>query len=74
MTAPYFLEYKEIDAAIKALKKVIVEKKLKITVVFAAVWKSTSASGGTSTTPSSRRRVDGVKDDATIQHERALKF
>ena len=45
VTAPYFLEYKEIDAAIKALKKVIVEKKLKITVVFAAVWKSTSASG-----------------------------
>ena len=26
------------------------------------------------TTPSSRRRVDGVEDDATIQHERAVKF
>jgi len=25
-------------------------------------------------TPSSRRRVDGVEDDAMIQHERALKF
>ena len=25
-------------------------------------------------TPSSRRRVDGVEDDATIQHERAIKF
>ena len=25
-------------------------------------------------TPSSRRRVDGVKDDATIQHEHAVKF
>ena len=25
-------------------------------------------------TPSSRRRVDGVEDDATIQHERAVKF
>ena len=24
--------------------------------------------------PSSRRRVDGVEDDATIQHERAVKF
>ena len=45
VTAPYFLEYKEIEAAIKALKKVIVEKKLQITVVFAAVWNSTSASG-----------------------------
>ena len=26
------------------------------------------------TTLSSRRRVDGVEDDATIQHERAVKF
>ena len=26
------------------------------------------------TTPSSRRRVDGVDDDAMIQHERAVKF
>ena len=25
-------------------------------------------------TPSSKRRVDGVEDDATIQHERAVKF
>ena len=25
-------------------------------------------------TPSSRRRVDGVEVDATIQHERAVKF
>ena len=25
-------------------------------------------------TPSSRRRVDGVEDDAMIQHERAVKF
>ena len=25
-------------------------------------------------TPSSRRRVDGVEEDATIQHERAVKF
>ena len=40
-----------------------------------AVWKSTSASGarcGTSiATPSSRRRADGVEDNAMIQHERA---
>ncbi len=34
------------------------------------VWKSTSVSGA----PSSRRRVDGVEDDAMIQHERAIKF
>ena len=53
------------------------------------VWKSTSASGarrwrgcpgsverrGTGiATPSSRRRVDCVEDDAAIQHERAVKF
>ena len=53
------------------------------------VWKSTSASGarrwrgrpgsverrGTGiATPSSRRRVDGVEDDAMIQHECAVKF
>ena len=25
-------------------------------------------------TPSNRRRVDGVEDDAMIQHERAVKF
>ena len=25
-------------------------------------------------TPSSRRRVDGVEDDAMLQHERAVKF
>ena len=31
-----------------------------------AVWKSTSASG--------EHRVDGVEDDAMIQHERAVKF
>ena len=37
-----------------------------------AVWKSTSASGVN--TPSSRHRVDGVEDDAMIQHERAVKF
>ena len=30
-----------------------------------AVWKSKT---------SSRRRVDGLEDDATIQHERAVKF
>jgi hypothetical protein len=45
VTAPYFLEYKEIEAAIKALKKVIDKKNLNINVVFAAVWKSTSVSG-----------------------------
>ena len=52
-----------------------------------AVWKSTSATrrrrgrpgsverrGTGITTPSSRRRVDGVEDDAMIQHERAVKF
>ena len=40
-----------------------------------AVWKSTSVSCTTSTTTlSSRLRVDGVEDDATIQHERAVKF
>ena len=33
------------------------------------VWKSTGTA-----TPSSRRRVDGVEVDATIQHERAVKF
>ena len=32
------------------------------------VWKSTSATGA------SRRRVDGVEIDATIQHERTVKF
>ena len=52
---------------------------------FGPVWKSTSVSGaltrptgsverrGTGiATPSSRRRVDGVEDDAMIQHERAV--
>ena len=51
-----------------------------------AAWESTRASGarcragsverrGTDTaTPSSRRRVDGVEEDATIQHERAVKL
>ena len=41
-----------------------------------SVWKSTSVSGarGTGIAPSSRRRVDGVEDDAMIQHERAVKF
>ena len=34
-----------------------------------AVWKRTGIA-----TPSSRRRVDGVEDDAAIQHERAVKF
>ena len=45
------------------------------------MWKSTSASGGSVerrgtgiATPSSRHRVDGVEVDATIQHERAVKF
>ena len=38
------------------------------------VWKSTSASGAGTATPSSRRRVDGVEDDAMIQHKRAVKF
>mgnify|MGYP001196232115 CR=1 FL=1 len=51
-------------------------------------WKSTSAisrrwrgrpgsverRGTSTTTPSSRRRVDGVEDDATIQHECTVKF
>ena len=36
--------------------------------------KSTSAPGARIATPSSRRRVDGVEDDALIQHERAVKF
>ena len=53
----------------------------------APVWKSTSVTGarhrrpgsverrGTGiATPSSRRCVDGVEDDAMIQHERAVKF
>jgi hypothetical protein len=35
---------------------------------------STSVSGAGTTTPSSRRRVDGVEVDAPIQHERAGKF
>ena len=49
-----------------------------------AVWKSTSASGAPDnsslshfsmmTPPSSRRRVDGVEDDAMIQHERDVKL
>ena len=49
-----------------------------------SVWKSTSASGAPNSsverrgtgiaTPSSRRRVDGVEDDAMIQHERAVQF
>ena len=45
-----------------------------------AVWKSRGRPGsverrGTGiATPSSRRRVDGVEDDAAIQHERAVKF
>ena len=42
-----------------------------------SVWKSTSVAGARGTgiaTPSSRRRVDGVEDDAMIQHERAAKF
>ena len=30
--------------------------------------------GTDTTTPSSRGRVDGVEDDAMIQHERAVKF
>ena len=41
-------------------------------VPFRAVWKSTSVSGAP--TPSSRHRVDGVEDDAMIQHKRAVKF
>ena len=32
------------------------------------------SSGTCIATPSSRRRVDGVEVDATIQHERAVKF
>jgi hypothetical protein len=32
------------------------------------------SSGTGIATPSSRRRVDGVEVDATIQHERAVKF
>ena len=35
------------------------------------VWKSTSVSGAT---PPSRRRIDGVEGDATIQHEGAVNF
>ena len=47
-------------------------------IMSAPVWKSTSASGATMrwgtgiATPSSRRRVAGVEDDAMIQHERAV--
>ena len=37
-------------------------------VTFTPVWKSTSASGAP------ERRVDGVEDDAMIQHERAVKL
>ena len=38
-------------------------------------WKSTSAGAVIDTaTPSSRRRVDGVEDDAMIQHECAVEF
>ena len=37
-------------------------------IMSAPVWKSTSVFGA------SRRRVDGVEDDAAIQHERAVKF
>ena len=32
------------------------------------------SSGTGIATPSSRRRIDGVEVDATIQHERAVKF
>jgi len=35
-----------------------------------AVWKSKTGIA----TPSSRRRVDGLEDDAMIEHERAVKF
>ena len=38
------------------------------------VWKSTSVRVHDIATPSSRRRVDGVEVDATIQHERAVTF
>ena len=86
VTAPYFLEYKEIEAALRALQKVIDKKNLNITVVFAAVWKSTSVSGApdnSSRSPSSaktrpcsplcRRRVDGVISTqvVTVRQERA---
>ena len=50
-------------------------------IMSAPVWKSTSVFGAFSTepgtgiaTPTSRRRVDGMEDDAAIQHERAVKF
>ena len=53
---------------------------------YQTVWKSTSVLGARGrsgsverrrtgiATPSSKCRVDGVEDDATIQHERAVKF
>jgi hypothetical protein len=36
-------------------------------------WLARAAGTGIAT-PSSRRHVDGVEDDAMIQHERAVKF
>ena len=38
------------------------------------VYAAVLARGTGIATPSSRRRVDGVEDDAAIQHERAVKF
>ena len=43
-----------------------------IRIQYGAVWNLTNASGAP--IPSSRHRVDGVEDNATIQHERAVKF
>ena len=40
----------------------------------AAVLARSSGEASSTTTLSSKRRVDGVEDDATIQHERVLKF
>ena len=43
-----------------------------IRIQYGAVWNLINASGAP--IPSSRHRVDGVEDNATIQHEHAVKF
>ena len=43
-----------------------------IRIQYGAVWKSSVRR--VHPIPSSRHRVDGVEDDAMIQHERAVKF
>ena len=45
VTAPYFLEHNEIDAALRALQKVIDKKNLYINVVFAALAQGESQTG-----------------------------